>query len=529
MSALLASIAVLGIARADAPREGLLQEAAAGAAPVQPRLPDAGTGFSAVALMQTRAIASNIVTTNPFLDGQVVGPLGGMNGTVVLGAEGLDLDGDGEADRDLDGSRYVEQRGTAFLDWAPTALDGRVSLASAFEIDFLWGDRSYGTGGNTGGGLGADMVNLQTRRLNARLEPGLGPRHALTVVTGLQFLGDSVYDPATARPDDLFRSGAGLRIWGTEAAGVSAYGAVSDASGVRLRYRAGSFTLVENGVGIRDDAALHVADLQWQPDLRSRVGLHAWLLRDFTEGSGGSLGTGLTSPLSELQGGPRFVIPLEEDGTAAEVETDVVWLVADGGFNHALDGGPLGATAMAAYNLGRLYATTRDPVTIRGWMVDGQLRFRYAAGAGSTVEAGATMTSRDGTGINAYTGMVTGNSFGIASATWGSHGMLLLFQDPWAVNRSTPVVFDISNGGLGMTAVTVSAGYDLVPHRLTLRSGAGHAVDGEGTPVGTELNARLVGHPWFGTNLGVSLATVQGARFDTAPRQAMVHMEVLFF
>lgn len=530
MSAALASLALLGAAWADAPVEAQVQETAAAVAdPVQPRLPEPGHGFTAIGLLQTRAIGSNVVTTNPFLDGQVVGDLGGMNGSVVLGEDGLDLDGDGEMDRDLDGSRYVEQRGTAFFTWAPGIFDGRVALASAFEIDFLWGDRSYGTGGNTGGGLGADMVNLQTRRLNARLRPNVGERHELVVVTGLQFLGDSVYDPAASRPDDLFRAGAGLRIWGTEAAGVAAYGAVSDRSGVRLRYRAGSFTLVENGVGVGDDAALHVADVQWQPDLRSRVGLHAWLLRDYTEGTGGSLGTGLTSQLSELQGGPRFVIPQEEDGTAAEVETDVLWLMADGGFNHALDAGPLGATAMAAYNLGRLYATTRDPVTIRGWMVDGQIRFRYAPGAGSMLQAGATMVSRDGDGINAYTGLVTGNSFGIVGATWGSHGMLLLFQDPWAVNRSTPVVFDASNGGRGITAVTATAGYDLVPNKLTLLGGAGHAVDGTGETVGTELNARLVGHPWFGTNLGVNVATVQNSRFDTAPLQAMVHLEILFF
>jgi hypothetical protein len=532
MSMLLTSLALLcGVASADAPREAQIQQTAGAALsdPVQPHLPEPGHGFTAIGLLQTRAIGSNVVTTNPFLDGQVVGDLGGMNGSVVLGDDGLDLDGDGEADRDLAGSRYVEQRGSAFFTWAPGVFDGRVALASAFEIDFLWGDRAYGTGGNTGGGLGADMVNLQTRRLNARLQPNLGKHHTLTVVTGLQFLGDSVYDPAGARPDDLFRAGAGLRIWGSEAAGVAAYGAISDRSGVRFRYRAGSFTLVENGVGVGDDAALHVLGAQWEPDLRSRVGLHAMLLRDYTEGVGGSLGTGLTSQLSELQGGPRFIVPTEDDGSAAEVETDVLWLMADGGFNHALDGGPLGASAMAAYNLGRLYATTRDPVSIRGWMVDGALRFRYAPGAGSVIQAGATMVSRDGSGINAYTGLVTGNSFGIVGATWGSHGMLLLFSDPWAVNRSTPVVFDASNGGRGLTAATATAGYDLVPNRLTLQGGVGHAVDGEGETVGTELNARLTGHPWFGTNLGVNVATVQNTRFDTAPLQAMVHMEILFF
>lgn len=524
---------IAGVARAAAPVEVQVKDTGPGEVPmadlVQPGAAPPGGGFTPILLSQTRAIGSNVITTNPFIDGQVVGQLGGTNGTTVLDPSGMDLDGDGDDDPDLVGSRFVEQRLTGFFTWAPTVFDGRVALATAFEIDFLWGDQSYGEAGNTGGGIGADQVNLQTRRVNVRLSPRAGRNHRLDIVTGLQFVGDSVYDPATAGPDDLFRAGGGLRFWGTEAAGIAAYGTVSDASGPRLRYRAGSFTLVENGVAQNDDAALHVADIQFEPDHRSRVGGHAWLLRDFAEGRGGILGTGLTSPLSALQGGPQFVVPAEEDGSAAEVETDILWLAADGGFNHALTAGPLGAHAVAVYNLGRLYATTRDPVTIRGWMVDGGLRFRWAPGAGSVIAAHATVASRDGTGINAYTGLVTGNTYGIVGATWGSHGMLLLFQDPWAVNRSTPVVFDVSNGGRGLTAVTATAGYDLVPNRVTLQAGFGHAVDGNGDTVGTELNGRLVTHPWFGTNIGLAVATVQGTSFDAAPMQALLHGEFLFF
>ncbi len=519
-----------GAAHAEAPLESQAKATGApGAALVQPGAAPAGGGFTPILLSQTRAIGSNVITTNPFIDGQVVGQLGGSNGTTVLDPSGMDLDGDGADDSDLRGARFVEQRLTGFFTWAPTVFDGRVALASAFEIDFLWGDQSYATGGNTGGGIGADQVNLQTRRVNVRLSPRVGQRHELDIVTGMQFVGDSVYDPAVARPDDLFRAGGGLRFWGTEAAGVAAYGTVSDASGPRLRYRAGTFSLVENGVAQRDDAALHVADVQYQPDHRSRVGGHAWLLRDYAEGRGGVLGTGLTSALSEMQGGPHFVVPAEADGSPAEVETDVLWLSADAGFNHALDAGPLGANAVAAYNLGRLYATTRDAVALRGWMVDGGLRFRWAPGAGSVIAANGTVASRDGTGINAYTGLVTGNSYGIVGATWGSHGMMLLFQDPWAINRSAPLVFDVSNGGSGLTAITATAGWDAVPNRVTLQAGFGHAVDGDGKTIGTEFNGRLVTHPWFGTNLGVAVATVQGTSYAAAPAQALLHCEVLFF
>jgi hypothetical protein len=531
LTSLLTLLVCSGIAAAEAPLEARTAAArpAESADGVLPAIPAPGSGFRALALLQTRAIASNVVTTNPFLDGQVVGPLGGLNGTTVLGDKGLDLDGDGKKDRDLVGARYVEQRATAFMTWAPGVFDGRVGLTTAFEVDFLWGDASYGVGGNTGGGIGGDQVNLQTRRVHGTFRPNVGARHNLAFVTGLQFVADGVYNPASCRPDDLFRAGGGLRFWGTEAAGITAYGAVDDASGTRFRYRAGAYTLVENGVAIGDDAALYALDAQWQPDYHSRFGVHGWLLRDYTEGQGGLMGTGLTSTLSELQGGPHFVVPNSAGGAAAEVETDIVWLAADGGFNHALDRGPLGATALAATNLGRLYSTTRDPVTIRGWLVDGGLRFRWAAGAGSVISGNVLVASRDGTGINAYTGVVTGNTYGVAGATWASHGMLLLFQDPTAVNRTTPVVFDISNAGRGLTAATMTAGWDVVPNRVTLQAGAGHAVDGSTETMGTELNARVLTHPWFGTNLGVAVATVQNTEFDANPWQAMLHMEVLLF
>ena len=36
----------------------------------------------------------------------------------------------------------------------------------------------------------------------------------LDLVAGLQFVGDSATDPAKAHPDDLFRTGGGLRFFG---------------------------------------------------------------------------------------------------------------------------------------------------------------------------------------------------------------------------------------------------------------------------------------------------------------------------
>ncbi|MCB9778444.1 MAG: hypothetical protein H6742_07775, partial [Alphaproteobacteria bacterium] len=209
-------------------------------------------GFTPILLLQTRATRSSVVTTNPFLDGQVVGALGGTNGTTTS-----------PDDRTM----VVEQRAAGFLTWAPRVLDGKAALTAAFEIDFGWGDQSYNVGGNKGGGFGADQVNLQTRRLYAAFRPGLGADDDLTVITGLQFLADGVHDPHGATPDQLFRSGGGLSFFGSEAAGIAAFGRHRTAWGELLRYRAGVYSLVENGTALADDATVFALDGQVTPAL----------------------------------------------------------------------------------------------------------------------------------------------------------------------------------------------------------------------------------------------------------------------
>jgi hypothetical protein len=517
----------LAAARAQAPVEAMV--APARQPDVEPAPAPARADVVAVGLLQARGITTNIVTTNPFLDGQVIGALGGTNGATVLPPAGLDLDGDGAPDSDLVGSRYVEQRGSVFLDWAPKALDHRVGLLAAFEIDYLWGDQSYGTNGNTGGGLGGDQVNLQTRRLAASLRPRAGAGHDVEVVAGLQFVGDGVYNPTRARPDDLFRAGAGLAVIGTEAAGLAVYGRLHDRQGDRLRYRAGAFSMVENGVGIRDDAALFVADLAWAPAWQTLVGLHAWHILDATDGRAGTLGVGPASALSGLQGGPKLDFRPAPDATAPDVQADITWLGVDAGFNHALAAGPFGIRGFAGAMVGTIYVRDQGDVALRGYLIDVEARHRWARGSGSVLRAEVLTTGRDGTGRDAYTGVITANSYGIVGAVWGSHGTLLLFTDPLVVNRSTPLVPDVANGGRGLRAATAGAGWDIIPEKLTLQANAAHARDGYDAPIGSELNARLLGHPFFGTTVGLGAATVRGTAFDTAPWMAMVHLESLLF
>lgn len=467
-------------ARAATPEEAVVVPGPAELAPL-----------SALGLFQTRITRSSIISTNPFLDGQVVGALGGSNGTTTS------LD---------ERSMSAEQRAVGFLTWTPPALDGRAALTAGFEVDFAWGDQSYQTGGNKGGGFGADQVNLQTRRLYASFLPLRGD-HEIRVLTGLQFVADSAWDPHSSTLNRLARQGGGLGIWGSEAAGVSVFGRHSDGWGERLAWRLGGYTLVENGLGLGDDLTLWMADASLSPAYRVDLGLHAWWLKDNTGGSGGTLGLGPTSQLSAMQGGPDLNF-----GDGVEVDADLIWLAADIGWNRELRRGPIGARALGLFNLGRLYLTDLPDVSVRGWMVNAEVRGRYARGSGSELSAQLLATSRDGSGEGAYTGLVTGNSYGVVGANWTSHGALLLFSDPGAINRQVAVVSDLSNGGRGLLALTGNAGYDLLPERLTAQGALAMARTPDGEALGQELGAGLVAHPLPLLDVGLRGAVVQGAR-----------------
>ncbi len=467
-------------------------------------------GFTFVGLLTTRATATNIVTTNPLLNGQVVGTLGGLNTTSTQETTG----------------RSAEQRLGAFFRYAPPALDGRFALDTAFEIDYGFGDASYGIGGNTGGAFGADQVNLQTRRLAGRYSIAKD----VTAVVGLQFVADGASDPATARIDDLVRGGGRLDFFGSEAAGVSIYGTARTRAGSTLgRYRVGAYTLWEQGVGADDDISLLMADGEADLAYATRVGLHAWMLTDTAGGAAGLLGSGPTSALSELQGGPRLGVTATDPAVAPVPNAQVLWLAADAGYNRALDAGRFGVTALAVTNLGIVSGEGMTPIGVQGGLFDVEGRVRWAPGAGSVLRAEALLATSDGPGTDYYTGVLTGNSWGIVGAIQTTHGCYLLFPDPMAVNRQVAAVYDVSNAGRGLMALTASAGWDAVPNRWTIGVGGGHARASDGTVMGTEVNARVVYKPFVLGNLGVHAGTLLGTTLPQDPWVLFTSLDGMVF
>lgn len=453
---------------------------------VQPKPGEPTSGFRFLGLVQMKATGTNVVSTNPFIDGQVIGTLGGINGMTTGEEAGF----------------YAEQRVVGFFGYAPPLLSERVALTAAFEADWGFGDQAYASAGNVGGGFGADTVNLQTRRMHVTVAPDLGERQALRVHAGLQFVGDSVNDPTASRPDELLRSGGRLMFFGSEATGIAAYGRVKTDWGDRARYRLGAFTLWERGSTDPDDVWLVVADAEARPVHATTVGLHAWSLRDRSGGQGGVLGLGPTSVLSEAQGGPRLDLREDSSGAAPAASADLTWISIDGGYNSELRAGRLGATAFALANLGNVYGEGVDPVPVRGGLVDAELRLRYAPGEGSVLRVEALATTADDPDTASFEGVFTGNSYGVAGAVYLSHGCMLLFPDRLSINRLTSAVQDASAAGEGMVAVTGTLGYDPIPNRLTVQAGGGHARGNAGS-YGTELNAAIVAEPYLFFNLGL--------------------------
>ncbi len=490
-----------------------LASAALAAVPVEIVQPEvrAPEPFRALGLYQARFARSSVVTTNPYLDGQVLGALGGSNGTTV------------SAD---DRSTWAEQRAVAFLTWAPLPAGGRAELTAAFEIDFVFGDQSYGAAGNTGGAIGADQVNLQTRRLHASFEPVVD--HELSVVVGLQFVGDSVYDPRTASLDELTRTGGGLAIWGSEAAGATAYGRLQDGWGTRLRYKLGAYTLYEQGTALSDDVTLYMADVQGALGERAFLGGHAWYLRDAGDGTAGVLGSGLSSALSELQGARRLDLREREGDEAPALGADVVWLGIDGGLDPGLTLGRVGGHAAWFVNAGRLWIEDQPDAGILGSLGLFDLRLRYAQGSGSQVAVAGVYSSGDGA-TSDYNGVVTGNSYGLAGAMWATHGTLLLFPDPGAINRQVALAYDVSGFGRGLTGASAQLAYDLVPDRTTLGGTVGYAYVGDFDPLGTELNLRLRHRPLPLMDLSVAAAVVTGSSFDAAPFTVIAAADWILF
>lgn len=424
-----------------------------------------------------QGVTSNMYARNEFLKGQVVGRLFGANTTSTS---------------DSLTSMYFEQRIIPFFIYQPKLFNGKALLRASFEIDWTWGDAAYGVGGNMGGGISADQVNIQTQNIEIELNPAKG----WFINLGLQRLFDTPYNPYRTLFDKMTNTGYRLAYWGTDGVGLSVR---KDWDFARMK--AGYYQLYENNIEVNDDVALW--EVAGEKDITRtwKWGASAWYLRDRASGKGGVsiLGQGLNSLLASYNGTYFF-----RYGTVP-YKADIVWLGTFFGRNtdHWFD--PWMVTGFVNVNLGKsdtLQANLKKYVKahdIMGVAANLRTSYRYGQTLADAVTLDLWFTSGDGNGLKdgKYTGVITGNQWASPGAIPISSGAYILMPHGNVVNRYTPLIADISNMGYGLTAATLSYSRGIIPNRFNAKAGAAVAFSGVepksgGYFMGAELNGSLV-------------------------------------
>jgi len=132
--------------------------------------------FQFLAFYINQGVSSNFYPQNEFLRGQVLGRMFGRNSVMTS---------------DTATTGYFEQRLIPFFIYQPSLFDGKAILRAVFEIDWTWGDVSYGAGPNQGGAVSGHQVNLQTQNIQIEYIPSPG----WMINLGLQRMYDNPYNP----------------------------------------------------------------------------------------------------------------------------------------------------------------------------------------------------------------------------------------------------------------------------------------------------------------------------------------------
>lgn len=457
--------------------------------------------FQFLAYWFSQAVTANYYPTSDFLRGQVFGRLYGQNTT---------------RSTDTASSFYVEQRLLPFFIYQPKLFNGRAILRASFEIDFTWGDAAYGSGGNFGGAIAGDQVNLQTQ--NVELE--LIPYKNWSINLGLQRMYDNPNNPYRTLFDKLTNTGYRLMFWGTDATGISVR-----YHGDYERWKWGAWKFYENLIQKNDDVSMY--EMLYDRDISKNwsLGFSVNYVRDRASGAGGPsiLGEGLNSTLSNYNGSYRF--PLGGNTYRA----DVFWLGSFYTHNADYIDGPWRATGFVNYNLGNVDTLTTGEdfgrrSTIGGFTLNSKTGYRYGKTAGDKIEVDLLYTSGDANGISDghYSGVLTGNNWGSPVSVWISHGAYILFPHGNVVNRFVSAVNDVSNLGYGLMGGTLNLHHDIIDNKLNAKIGTAAAFSnvsptGGGNQIGVELNGRISWQPHVYMNLELHAAHLWLGDFYDSP------------
>jgi len=430
--------------------------------------------FQFLAFFITQGVSSNFYPESSLFNGQLVGRLFGKNSSTTS---------------DTSTSYYVEQRILPFFIYQPKLFNGKAILRASFEIDWTWGDQAYGISGNKGSAISADQVNIQTQ--NVELE--LIPWKNWYINVGLQRLYDTPFNPYRTYFEKMTTTGYRMAYWGTDAVGLS----------VRWdrdysKTKAGFYKLYENNAQDPDDVTLMEFIYRKKVSMKWNVGGSLYYLKDRGKGLGGVsvFGQGLNSTLVNYNGGFNF--GLETNDYIA----DVAWVGTYFSRNPDFWLDRYLLTGFVNYNLGTVKTNENDvyikKVDIGGVAANLRGAYRYGQTLNDYFALDLIYTTGDGDGIDNgnYSGVITGNTWGMPASIFISSGSYLLFPHANVVNRFTPLVADISNMGYGITGGTANFYRDIIPHKFNAKVGAAMAYSSvapqdAGKKMGTEINAAL--------------------------------------
>ncbi len=456
--------------------------------------------FRFLAYYFSQGVFNNYYASNNLLKGQTIGRLFGANTSITSEREAF----------------YFEQRLIPFLIYQPKILNGAALLRASFEIDWTWGDASYGAGGNFGSALSADQVNLQTQ--NIELE--LIPRAGWAVNLGLQRLYDTPYNPYRTFFSTMNYTGYRLAFWGSDGVGITVRRDYDYS-----RWKTGYYQLYENNIQQKDDVALWEATYERDLSPTWRQGLSLWYVNDRADGEGGPsiLSQGLNSLLNKYMGTFQF-----EFG-GKPYKADIVWLGTNWNRNPEFTLGRWMLSGFGIYNFGTANVMEDNGSWETGADIGGfagNLRAGYKYGQTAldafTLDLVFASGDEDGLEDKKYNGIITGNTWGAPGAIFISHGGYLLFPHGNVVNRYIAAVTDLSNMGYGLVGGTLNFSKDFIPHKLSAKIGAAAAIsmvepENGGSTIGTEINGKISLQPKAFMNLELHAAYLALGDFYDSP------------
>lgn len=328
------------------------------------------------------------------------------------------------------------------------------------EFDQMWGDSTAGVARGSGGALGGDSINLETKNMYVWFKL---PNTSFDFAVGLQSVFDSY----------------AWILFGADMSGVTTTFKVEPAT-----FRAGAYKFFEGDVAEADDVDFYIAEAKLAPMKDVKVGLNFYFLRS----GRGSIGAAPALAAADT-GSVKVYTP---------------------GIDFSAKAGPASLTGFAFFQTGKVQNIGVADVDISAFA--GDLRADLNVGPGKAFVEGLYISGGDNNAAK-YKSIVGAADWSATQVFYNRSGMQILFPNTDAINTATPLSINYSNGGRGL--YHIAAGYSQkLGDRISGKVGAGYlsatklllVTDStrKGKGMGTEVNATVEYNISKGLDFGVS-------------------------